>query len=398
MAIGIILGIVFAALAVGAFIWCGDAAYNSNGVLAGITGVVGVLLVIAFILVPFSFHTVETGEVAVVKTLGEAKTVRTAGTHFDFWVTNSYVRYDTKVQNVDIVTSAYSSDAQTMDVAMTLQYQIIEGNVLDIVKEYGTLDVLQNRIQSIAIEKTKSVLSSYKAMDIIKDRASMSPIVEQEIKSAIGDKYFVNVSTIVLTNIDFSDAFEKAVEDKMIAEQNKIKAEYDNEAKINAAEADKQATIKAQEAQAEANKIAAQSKIEIAESNAKALLTEANAQAEALNIQTLQVARMLGLTEFVTKTDSNGQRVQATDKDNKLLYLDENGNYTTDATYIDKEGNTHNNLPVYVMIEQIKENLDVSEAQKIKDYIEYIKYLESWDGKLPDTLVGDGVQVILPTN
>ena len=290
MAIGIILGIVFAALAIGAFVWCANAAYNSNGVLAGITGVVGVLLVIAFILVPFSFHTVNTGEVAVVKTLGEAKDVRTAGTHFDLWVTKTYVRYDTKVQNVDILTSAYSSDAQTMDVGMTLQYQIIEGNVLDIVKEYGTLDVLQNRIQSIAIEKTKSVLSSYKAMDIIKDRASMSPIVEQEIKTAIGDKYFVNVSAIVLTNIDFSDAFEKAVEDKMIAEQNKIKAEYDNEAKINAAEADKQATIKAQEAQAEANKIAAQSKIEIAESNAKALITEANAQAEALNIQTVQVA------------------------------------------------------------------------------------------------------------
>ena len=360
MAIGIILGIVFAALAIGAFVWCGNAAYNSNGVLAGITGVVGVLLVIAFILVPFSFHTVDTGEVAVVKTLGEAKDVRTAGTHFDFWVTKTYVRYDTKVQNVDIVTSAYSSDAQTMDVAMTLQYQIIEGNVLDIVKEYGTLDVLQNRIQSIAIEKTKSVLSSYKAMDIIKDRASMSPIVEQEIKAAIGDKYFVNVSAIVLTNIDFSDAFEKAVEDKMIAEQNKIKAEYDNEAKINAAEADKQATIKAQEAQAEANKIAAQSKIEIAESNAKALITEANAQAEALHIQTVQVAKMLGFTVLVEIKDDDG----------KVIGTEE----------------------------VIKSDLTVDEAKMIKSYIEYIKYLESWDGKLPDTLVGDGVQVILPSN
>lgn len=360
MAIGIILGIVFAVLAIGAFVWCGNAAYNSNGVLARITGVVGVLLVIAFILVPFSFHTVDTGEVAVVKTLGEAKDVRTAGTHFDFWITKTYVKYNTKVQNVDIVTSAYSSDAQTMDVAMTLQYQIIEGNVLDIVKEYGTLDVLQSRIQSIAIEKTKSVLSSYKAMDIIADRATMSPLVESAIKDAIGDKYFVSVSAIVLTNIDFSDAFEKAVEDKMIAEQNKIKAEYDNEAKVNAAEADKQATIKAQEAQAEANKIAAQSKIEIAESNAKALITEANAQAEALHIQTVQVAKMLGFTVVVEIKDAEG-KVTGTE-------------------------------------EVIKPDLTVEEAKMIKSCIEYIKYLESWDGKLPDTLVGDGVDVILPTN
>ena len=367
MAIGIILGIVFAALAIGAFIWCGNAAYNSNGVLAGITGVVGVLLVIAFILVPFSFHTVNTGEVAVVKTLGEAKDVRTAGTHFDFWITKTYVRYDTKVQNVDIVTSAYSSDAQTMDVAMTLQYQIIEGNVLDIVKEYGTLDVLQNRIQSIAIEKTKSVLSSYKAMDIIKDRASMSPIVEQEIKAAIGDKYFVNVSAIVLTNIDFSDAFEKAVEDKMIAEQNKIKAEYDNEAKVNAAEAQAKADKAAAQAKADADKIAAQAKVEIAKSEAEAkktaaqaeadaILIQANAEAEALNVQTVEVAKMLGLAVEI--------------KD------------TTGA----------------VIGYKIKDDLELDEAQSIADYIEYIKYLESWDGKLPDTLVGDKVGVILPTN
>ena len=359
MAIAIILAIVFGALAIGAFIWCGNAAYNDNKVLSTIMGIVGFLLVLAFIFVPFSFRTVNTGEAAAVKVLGEAKEVRTAGTYFDFWITKSYVKYDTKVQNVDIITSAYSSDAQTMNVSMTLQYQVVDSNILDIAREYGTLDVLQNRIQSIAIEKTKSILSSYKAMDIIADRATMSPIVETAIKEAIGDKYFVNVSTIVLTNIDFSDAFEKAVEDKMIAEQNKIKAEYDNEAKINAAEAEKQATIKAQEAQAEANKIAAQSKIEIADSNAKALITEANAQANALNIQTLQVAKMLGLTIVVESTDESGNTIST---------------------------------------EVIKPDLTVEEANMIKSYVEYTKYLETWDGKLPDTLVSEGTQVLLPVN
>ena len=168
--------------------------------------------------VPFSFRTVDTGEIVVVKHLGKATDIRSPGTHFDFWMTDSYMYYDAKVQNVDIATAAYSSDAQTMDVTMTLQYQIMSDKVIEIAEEYGSLEVLQNRIQSIAIEKTKSVLSTYKAMDIISQRAGMSPLVENAIKDAIGNKYFVNVSTVVLTNIDFSDAFEKAVEDKMIAE------------------------------------------------------------------------------------------------------------------------------------------------------------------------------------
>lgn len=255
MTIGIILGIVFVVLGFGA---AGFAYYQfaDDNRAPGVIGVVcAIVLLFAFILVPFSFHTVDTGEVAVVKRLGEAKEVRTAGTHYDFWVTTSYQRYDAKVQNVDIVTAAYSSDAQTMDIQMTLQYQIMSDKVIDIAKQYGSLELLQNRIESIAIEKTKAVLSAYKAMNIIADRAAMSPAVEQAIKSAIGDEYFVNVTTVVLTNIDFSDAFETAVEEKMIAEQKQLKAEYENQTKVAQAEADAKAKLVAAEAEAKANEL-----------------------------------------------------------------------------------------------------------------------------------------------
>lgn len=255
MAIGIILGIVFFTLIVGGFIAAGvlfDNCHTGGGICAAIFAIV---MILCFILVPFSFHTVDTGEVAVVKHLGEVKEVRNAGTHYDEWVTNSYQYYDAKVQNVDIETAAYSSDAQTMNVQMTLQYQIMSDKVMDIAKQYGSLEILQNRIQSIAIEKTKSVLSSYKAMNIISDRAAMSPAVENAIKDAIGDEYFVNVTAVVLTNIDFSDAFELAVEEKMIAEQKQLKAEYENQTKVAQAEADAKAKIVAAEAEAKANEL-----------------------------------------------------------------------------------------------------------------------------------------------
>ena len=275
MVVGVILGIVFAILAIAAGIGAYCCFDNDSGAGGTVCVIACIALVIAFICVPFSFRTVQTGEIAVVKQFGEAKEVRTAGMHYDFWMTNSYTRYDTKVQNVEIVTSAYSSDAQTMDITMTLQYHILEDKVIDIAKEYGTLDVLQNRIQSIAIEKTKSTLSTYKAMEIIADRATMSPLVESAIKDAIGEKYYVSVSAVVLTNIDFSDAFEQAVEDKMIAEQAKLKADYENDKKVAAAEADAAAKLK----EAEAQKA-------IAAAEAEALLVKAQAEAEANRIIT----------------------------------------------------------------------------------------------------------------
>jgi regulator of protease activity HflC (stomatin/prohibitin superfamily) len=327
---------------------------SSSGKIGVVPVAFAIVFAIALCIVPMSIHIVNTGEIAVVKHMGEAKEVKTAGMHFDLWITEQYDYYDSKVQNVEISTQAYSSDAQTMNIAMTLQYQISIENAIEIAKQYGSLDALQNRIEAIAIEKTKSVLSSYKAMDIISDRASMSPKVEEVIIGAITDEYFVNVSTVVLTNIDFSTAFEKAVEEKMIAEQKKLQAEYENEMKVAAAEAEAKAAIQKAEGQAKAELIAAE-----AQRDAQVELS----RAEALSIQlkSVEIARALGFD--VTETKG----------------VDEEGNPTVEYA-IDFTGKS------------------ADEIALITDYLKYIEYLAKWDGKLPTVMSGDGASIILPVD
>lgn len=275
MAIGIIVGLILGGLAVA----CCVAAVHNESVLMG---VIAGILALAFLIIPFSVHTVQTGELAVVRTLGKITGIAEPGTNFDLWFVTQYEKYDTKVQNVDITTAAYSSDAQTMDITMTLQYQVMADKVMDIATQYGSLEVLQSRIQSIAIEKTKSVLSSYKAMDIIATRSAISPAVEEAIKNAIGNDYFVKVNTVVLSNIDFSNAFEQAVEDKMIAEQAKLKADYENEKKVAQAEAEAQAQLKKAEAE-----------IEIAKAEAEAKKIKAEGEATANKILTNSITDKL---------------------------------------------------------------------------------------------------------
>ena len=269
MAIGIFTGILIVILTAICFAIFGANA-EKNPIVSGIALILAIALIISFIFVPFSFHTVSSGEVAVVKHLGKIEDVKTPGTHFDLWATNKYIKYDTKVVSLETQTAAYSSDAQTMDIQMTIQYQINSDKVVDIATQYGKLSILENRINSIALEKTKSVLSSHKAMDIIANRASISPAVEEAIKEAVGEEYYVNIVAVVLTNIDFSDSFERAVEDKMIAEQAKLKADYENDTKVAKAEAEAEAELKA-----------AQAKIEIAKAEAEALKIAAEAEAEA---------------------------------------------------------------------------------------------------------------------
>ena len=326
--------------------------HSSTGKTPVFLVALGIAIALVLVVVPFSVHIVNTGEVAVVKELGEAKEVKTAGMHFDLWFISQYDYYDSKVQNVELKTSAYSSDAQTMDIAMTLQYQISTENAIDIANQYGSLDALQSRIEAIAVEKTKSVLSSYKAMDIISDRASMSPRVEEAIINAITDEYFVTVSTVVLTNIDFSDAFEKAVEEKMIAEQKKLQAEYENEMKVAAAEAEAQAAIQKAEGEAKAKLIAAE-----AERDAQVELS----RAEALSIQlkSVEIARALGFA--VTEKET----------------VDDKGDPVTEYV-IDFSGKSDEEIAL------------------ITDYLKYMEYLAKWDGKLPTVMSGDGASIMIP--
>ena len=188
----------------------------------------GVLLVA---LIPGSFHTVDAGTVAVVKQMGVISGVEEPGTYFDFWLVRKYETYDAKVQQVEINMDAYTSDAQSMDISMVVQFQIRQDNVEEIALNYGGLEALTNRIQSVAIERTKATLSQYQAEKLIEERNTISPTVEREISVAIGDKYYVTFNSAVLTDITFSAAFEDAVEAKMMAQQEKLQAQYENEKK-----------------------------------------------------------------------------------------------------------------------------------------------------------------------
>ena len=317
--------------------------------LSAIGGILLLVGIIGITMIPASFHTVEAGQIAVVKHLGEAKNVRTPGTYFDFWLTETYDYYDSKVQNMDIITQAYSKDAQTMDIAMNVQYKIDEAKVIDIANQYGTIDLLANRIESIATEKTKATLSSYSAMNIIETRSTISPLVEETIKAAVNEEYCVEIVAVVLTNIDFSEAFEKTVEDKMIAEQEKLKAEYEKETAI----------VNAQK-ELEVAKLEAQAKLEKAKADAEAQIEVARAEAESVKLKSIEVARAMGFNV----------------KENEIT--DESGVITAVEYEIDFTGKSS------------------EEIKLITDYLKYIEYLGKWDGKLPTVMSGDSASIMIP--
>ena len=300
---------------------------------------IGLILVI---LIPGSFHTVEAGSVAVVKRMGVITDIESPGTYFDFWLVRKYEEYDSKVQQVEINMDAYTSDAQSMEISMVVQFQIRQDKVEDIALNYGGLEALTNRIQSVAIERTKATLSQYQAEKLIEERNMISPKVEEVISEAIGDKYYVTFNSAVLTDITFSEAFEQAVEAKMMAQQEKLQAQYENEKKKEQAEA----------------------ALYVAEQEAKALLARAQAEADAqvavaeaearsIMLKSVEIARMLGYT--VTESGEEEK--------------------------------------VYTIVFD-----DMHTGADIAEYLKYIEYLSKWDGKLPQVVAGDsGFMITIPS-
>lgn len=251
---GIILGIIFAVATIGLGILGYWLLVEKDRKVAGTLSFVGAFIsLIFFIIVPFSIRVVEANEVAVVKYWGEAKEIRTSGTHFNDYISSSYVYYPISIQQIDNEIQAYSQDAQAMTAKLVVQYKVQADKVINITKEYGDNEVLKTRIQSIAEEKVKSVLSKKQAMAIIETRATLSSDILTAMEGAF-DSYYVVVTNVVINDISFSEAFEQAVENKMVAEQDQLKAEYEKQKKITEAEALLEVAKKEAEASIEKSK------------------------------------------------------------------------------------------------------------------------------------------------
>lgn len=353
--------------------------------IAGVALVASSLLAL---LIPSSFHQVEAGEVAVVKTLGKVNGTRMPGTYFDFYLFNDYIYFDTTIQKLEIRTSSYSSDAQTMDIEMTVQYKIDPTKAENILTEYISLDSLSQRIEKVADDNAKSILSKYTAMKIIETRASISPEVQEAVKLAIDEKYYATVTAVNLTNIDFTDEFEKSVEDKVIAEQQK------------------EAAITKAEQELEVAKLTAQAKIVEAEGNAESQKIIARASAEAMALKIIELAKSTGFNvnetylkkveTTVINKESQKQISSKTIEEETNVKPEESVNFVEDETTLTTITTTiaQTNYSIVYDETHTKEDLKI-----VLEFVKYLEYLEKWNGELPTVVAGDkGVDIIIPSN
>ena len=186
---------------------------------------------LALILVLPSIRIIEEGTIGVVRRFGQAVDIIPPGLHFAFWVTQDVVRLDGRVQSLDIAFAAHTNDAQPINGGITVHYQVITADAVNIIAEFGNMVNLYNRLLPVFLSEAQNVLATKSAMELVENRA----ILAMEIQTRLGEiapQYRIIINHVVLEQLLFSPAFDVAVEARMVAEQEMMMAELERERAI----------------------------------------------------------------------------------------------------------------------------------------------------------------------
>lgn len=213
-------------------------------------------LISLVILIIGSYVVIPTGHTGIVVTFGNVEnTTLEAGLHFKMPYQNVVVM-DNRTQKKVVDMSCFSSDIQEVAVTYSLNYQINKENAQNIYRSIGAdyyNIVMEPRVQ----EAVKSVIAKYSAENLIASREDISRQIYDILDDELEEYNIVVINTAV-ENLDFSDAFTNAVEDKQVAEQQKLKAQIEQDQKNLEASAQAEREVIAAQADAEVTKIQAE--------------------------------------------------------------------------------------------------------------------------------------------
>ncbi len=176
------------------------------------------VLAVALIVLSFAtFFIVSPGEVAVKARLGKIVDSYEEGLHFKVPLLESIIKFSIQIQRADIKTQAFSKDLQTMNVHLVVNHRIQKGTVVSIYRNLGP-NYVETIVDPTVQEIFKSIAAKFSAERIIADRN----ILVEELNTVAKEKLMkqeIIVTDISVVDLDFTEQFLKAVEDKQVADQ-----------------------------------------------------------------------------------------------------------------------------------------------------------------------------------
>lgn len=189
---------------------------------------------------------------------------------------------------------AYSKDQQSAQLKVSVSWHVAPSDVAKVYTQFKDIEGIRDRLISRQVPtQVENVFGQFNAVAAVQNRVQLVNDISTAIKTAITGP--VMIDSVQVENIDFSDAYEKAIEARMAAEvQVKTREQQLATEQV-------QAQIRVTQAQAEADAQLAQAK-----ADAQATELRGRAEAEAIKARAQALASNQNLVELTKAERWNG--------------------------------------------------------------------------------------------
>lgn len=257
---------------------------------------IGIFIVIFVAITMFlGIYTIEQGYRGVVLRFGKVIDIADSGVHFKIPYVDTVHKMSVRTVKITNKISVYSKDIQGADVVISMNYHLAADKVQNIYTDAG-LNYDEKLINPQLLAKPKDVFGKYNAVNIVQARETLTSEIQKELEKKF-ERTGIVIESVQIENIDFSDAYENSVEERMKAEVEVQKVQQNlAREKINA-------DMMRTKAQGEADARLAQ-----AEAQAKSIELVGKAEAQAIRAK----------SEAMKENPSYIQMMQAEKWDGKL--------------------------------------------------------------------------------
>jgi regulator of protease activity HflC (stomatin/prohibitin superfamily) len=235
--------------------------YERKKIMRAVLGIGGSVIagLVALTILGGSWYTVDQGERGVLLRNGAITGTADAGLGFKMPIIDRVVKITTQTQSklyTDVAT--YSRDQQPAILVLSVTYQLPADRVEEIYAQYGGEAGLVNRLVDRQVnEAIRTVFGRFNAVEAVQQRERLAMEFRTAVQDAVQGPVVI-VSTQI-ENIDFSDAYEASIEQRMLAEvevqriqQNAEREKVQAEIRVIQAEAEAEARVAQATAEAEA--------------------------------------------------------------------------------------------------------------------------------------------------
>jgi regulator of protease activity HflC (stomatin/prohibitin superfamily) len=180
--------------------------------------IIGAALLVAALLGLMGMKIIDTGHRGVKVTFGKVQgSSLPEGIYFYNPFSSSIIELDVRETKVEGTTAAYTKDVQNVQVSYTINYHSDPTQVHTLYETVGR-DFAQKLIPQVVLGSLKEIIGQYEAVRLVSDREHANMAITNRIRDALAAK-MISVKNFEITNFDFNDAFEHAVEAKVVAIQ-----------------------------------------------------------------------------------------------------------------------------------------------------------------------------------